>query len=494
MSKAVKFQAISATLWSVARIGFDQFFSFIVFVVIARLLEPAEVGLFALAMIVAELARIFSTSGFTDAVTRADTDLEEEVSRAAFWANMALGFTCAVTMSLLAQPIAIVMNTPRLAEILIALAWTIPLSAGGAIHMARQLRRFGHKTLAIRSLVSGLIGGSVAIAAAYAGYGVWSLVIQRFITEAVTMLTAWLAFRWWPSTRFRWSTLSDIFSFSMHISASKLLGVLISRIQDVVIGAFAGPAAVGIYRIARRTIDMLMTLTLTPLSSVSVNFFVAVREDPDRFSAAFLRLLSVASVTTFPAFFGVAAIAGDLVPFIYGPKWAPSVFALQLLAPLSLPLVISLFTMPVLTVFGEAKLVTRMTLIQLFLSLALAIAAAPFGMEAVIGALLVRTYIMIPYQIRLIQRYTQAGPKQVLVTIAPPLAASVIMAALCWLLLEQVMPTTWAAWQRLFAVVPSGAVIFVGLLYVMDKRSILWSLEILKGMAARRKDKGRSVP
>ncbi len=479
MSGTVKQKAISATLWSVARIGFDQLFSFLVFVVIARLLGPADVGIFALAMIVSELARVFATSGFADAVTKADADREEQVARAAFWGNMAMAVACAMIISLLAQPIGWAMQTERLSDVLLALAWTIPLSAGSAIHMARQLRRFGHKTLAVRAFLSGLIGGAVAIAAAYQGYGVWSLVIQRFITEAITMITAWFAYRWWPSFDFSRADMASILPFSLKMSFSKLFNVIVSRVQDIVIGFFAGAGAVGVYRIGRRTIDMLMTATLTPLSSVAVNFFVAVRDDKARFKQSFLRLVTVAACVTFPAFFGLAAVADVLVPVIYGHKWDSAIPILQLLTPLCVPLVISLFTLPVLTAFGEADKAARMTMIQFVISVALALAAAPFGVEAIIIALLIRTYIMIPYQLLLIQQHTQCTLGKVIQHLIKPLIASLVMAAACYATLMFGLGSISNEVAKLAIVLVEGLMIYGAVMMIIDRQSIRWFVEIV---------------
>lgn len=486
MSGNVKNKALIATLWSTARIGFDQAFSFLVFVIIARILGPAEVGLFALAMIVAELGRIFATSGFTDAVTRSREEDEESVSRAAFWGNMVMAILCALVITICAEPIAWMMETDRLANVLIALAWTIPLSAAGAVHMARQLRRFGHKTLAIRSLIAGTIGSIFAIYAAYHDYGVYSLVIQRIITEVITMLTAWLAFRWWPSFNFTWAQLKSILPFSASMSVSKLMGVVVSRVQDVVIGIFAGPAAVGIYRVARRTIDMLMTGTLTPLSSVAVNFFVAVRDDKARFGQSFRRMTTIASCIAFPCFFGLAAISNDLIPLVYGPKWNSAVPVLQLLSPLCIPLVISLFTIPVLTVHGDSGKVARMTILQLIISIGLAVPAAPFGVEAVVIALLIRTYIMIPYQLSQVYQYTGADTWTILKGISRPLIASLLMAITCYITSIYGLSSLTSPIIRVMLVLVEGAVVYSFMMFIIDRQSVLWTVDMLR--AVKRKN------
>ncbi|WP_244471896.1 lipopolysaccharide biosynthesis protein [Rhizobium phaseoli] len=482
----VKKKAVEATLWSVVRIGVDQVFSFIVFVVIARILGPVEVGLFAIGMIVAEIGRIFATSGFSDAVTKAGADDEEIVSRVAFWGNVGMAVVCAALITVLARPISWLMATDRLEGVLTALAWTLPISAGGAIHMARQLRRFGHKTLAIRSIVAGLIGSVVAVWAAYHNFGVYALVIQRFITELVTTLTAWLAFRWWPSVKFTRAQLIEVLPFSASMSASKLIGVINSRVQDMIIGIFVGAASVGFYRVARRTIDMLSIGTLTPISTVSVNLFVAIREDQAKVKQTFTRLLSVSGALSFPAFFGLAAIAKDLVTILYGERWLDVVPLMQALSLFCIPSLISLLFLPVLTSFGQSKKALRFTTIQFIVTVILALVAAPFGLWPIILSLLARGYVMIPYQIRLIEPHTKCSLAEVGLAILRPLAAASAMGLACYFLVEYGLAPIQNVIWRLIAAVSAGIIIYTTVLSLIDRQSIVWLIQLARSRAEKR--------
>lgn len=483
---SVKHKAVSSTLWTFTRVMLDQFFSFIVFVVVARILGPADVGLFALGMIVVELGRIFSTSGFGDAVTKAPVAEEEDIARAAFWGNLGLAVACAILLSLAAAPIAGVLNSPRLTEIVVALAWTIPISAGYAIHQARQLKRFGHKSLAIRSLVAGVIGGAVAIVAAYAGAGVWSLVIQRVVTEVIAFITIWLSFRWLPGFRFSGEHMRAIFGFSTQMSLSKLGNMVITRFQDVVIGAYVNPAGVGIYRVAKRTIDMMMTGALTSFSTVSLTLFAAVREDEVKLRGAVIRVIAVSATAAFPLFAGVAVVAPDLIPLIYGPKWHDSIVLLQLLAPVGVPALFSLLCLSILTIYGEARSVSILTVVQLVLTVALSMLTAPYGIEAVILGYLARCYIVMPYQIGLVSRHAGCSRTVLVMAMVRPLVASLVMALLCYAAMQWLPMMVSIAAIRLVLVGGLGAMVYLGLLWAIDRQSLYWLIDLGRGYARRK--------
>lgn len=490
---SVKHKAVSSTLWTMTRILLDQVFSFLVFVVVARILGPADVGLFALGMIVVELGRIFSTSGFGDAVTKASPADEEEVARAAFWGNMALSVVSAALIALAAEPISHLMQSERLAPIIIALAGTIPLSAGYAIHQARQLKRFGHKSLAIRSLFAGVIGGAVAIGSAYAGAGVWALVIQRIVTEAIAFVTIWLSFRWWPGFHFSRSHMREIFGFSTHMSLSKLGNIVITRFQDVVIGAYVNPAGVGIYRVAKRTVDMLMQGALTSFSTVSLSLFAAVREDEAKLRAAVIRVIGVSATVAFPLFAGIAVVAPDLIPLIYGPKWTASVPLLQLLAPVSVPALFSLLCLSVLTIYGEAGKVSQLTAVQLVLTIGFSLLTAPFGIEAVILGYLARCYIVMPYQVYLVARHAGCSQSVLLGGMIRPLIAALIMALACYFAMQELTAVLPWVVARITIIGAIGMIVYTALLWAIDRQSLHWLADLARDYAGRRQSRDAHV-
>src|SRR3546814_13149644 len=108
----------------------------------------------------------------------------------------------------LAQPIAGWMDAPDIALPLAVMSLTLPISSFGATHMALRLREFGHRTTALRSVAGGLIGGTAAVIAAFAGFGLWSLVIQRLLTEIVGLILSRAFYDCTPGLKFDLSILS----------------------------------------------------------------------------------------------------------------------------------------------------------------------------------------------------------------------------------------------------------------------------------------------
>ncbi|MEI9983377.1 MAG: oligosaccharide flippase family protein [Aliidongia sp.] len=183
-SSELKHKTFQSVIWAVVRIGSSNVLSFAVFLVLARVLSPHDFGVFALATLVVDVARVISTAGLTDAVIR-DKDADEILADTAFWANLGLGCIVGALAWILAPLYAWVIEQPEIISVLRCLAVLIPVSALSGIHTARKLRVFGHKAIAARTVICGVLGGAAAVVAAIEGLGVWSLVIQVAIVETI---------------------------------------------------------------------------------------------------------------------------------------------------------------------------------------------------------------------------------------------------------------------------------------------------------------------
>ena len=183
-STELKTRTLYAVLWAVVRIGASNVLGFVLFMVLARVLSPRDFGVFALAILVVDVAKVVAAAGLGDAVTRDEAD-DEILADTTFWAGVCMGCIAGGLAWVLAPLYARLIGQPELTAALHCLALLVPIAALGNIHTARKLRAFGHKSLAARTVACSSLGGAAAVAAAVAGLGVWSLIIQAAIVEIV---------------------------------------------------------------------------------------------------------------------------------------------------------------------------------------------------------------------------------------------------------------------------------------------------------------------
>ena len=457
-------------LWTVVRIASDQMFSFVVFVILARLLSPHEIGIFALAIAFTEVSRVIAIQGMVQNIPRAKK-LTPELADTVFWTNLAMSVVVAFVVLGLAPIIMGVIDQPDAAAPLQALGFVLPIAALGATHMSLRLREFGHKSLALRSLVGGTIGGGAAIAAAFAGWGIWSLVVQRFVTELMNALMAWLSYRWLPGRNFSIKQLRAIWGFGFNMALTQILGLLPRRAIDLVIGTVIGAAAVGIYRTAGRTSELVATGTISPYTTVALQTLSRLQTDTKEITKAFRWMVSRSAMLTIPAMVGFGVLAPDAVPAIYGEKWRDAGVLAQTFACLGVTYSISSFASPLLMALGRGATLRTLSICNLTATVVVAMLAAPFGIFVMAWASVVRGYLSLPFTLWALKRASGITPLDALSAVSKPLAASLMMGAGVWGLMELIRPMFAQVLIPVFICVGAGMAIYAILILAISQQA-----------------------
>ena len=423
----LKEKTARSIIWTIARTGSDYILSFAVFAVLARKLGPEAFGIFALAVAFAEFGKVLPAAGMATALQRARV-VTPVMADTVFWASLGIAVLAAGALALLARPIAGAFGEPAVAPLLAALGAILVVSVAGAIHIALMLREFGHRAMATRSVVSNLAGGAAALAAANAGWGAWSLVVQRGVTEVAGTAMAWHAFRWIPGRRFSFEVLRDLAGFSASMTLTQVLFVALVRVQDLIIGRTIGTAAVGVYRTAWRTVELIAQGVIMPFSQVALPTLGRLQDDLPAFRKAYLRIIGVSAALAFPAIMGFAVLAPTAIPFIFGDRWAESARIAQLLGLMAVPFTVNRFAGPALATLGRSGLLAKIAALQLALTVVMTLAAAPYGLLAIAGAYVARSYLVLPLQMWAFKKHSGLGYGELLRSLAPPLLTSLVMA------------------------------------------------------------------
>ena len=488
----LKQKTATSILWTVVRTGSDYLLSFLVFAILARKLGPEAFGVFALAAAFAEVVRILPTAGFTSALQRARA-VSPAMADTVFWASLAVATAGAGALALLAEPIGALVGAPAVAPLLVALGLTLPISAAGGTHIALMLREFGHKARATRSVVSNVLGGAAGLAAAWSGWGAWSLVAQRAVTEVAGTVMAWQAYPWWPGGGFSTRVLRELSGYSISMTYTQVLFVALVRVQDVIIGRFIGTAAVGQYRTAWRTVELIAQGVIMPFTQVALPTLGRLQDDLPAFRKAYLRITAVCSAVALPAIVGFAVLARDAIPLVFGAQWAPAAPVAQVLGLMAVPFTLNRFAAPALATLGRYSTLAKLSSLQLALTIAMSLAAAPYGLVAIAGAYVARAYLMLPLQLRAFKRYSGLGYGEVLRSIAPALGTSTLMAGAIVGLDAAAGDALRARNLFLVTAIPAGALVYSAGLWLLARRFVLEQVRDLRKLVTAGRPAGEGA-
>ncbi len=320
---------------------------------LAVLLGPRDFGIVAIALVYVAFIRMLMEQGFTTAIIQRE-NLEEAHLDSAFWLNFGWCFVLAAGSAASAPLIAKAYGTPRLGPVIAVLSILIIFEGLQVVQQAVMERQLDFKRLAVRTNVSVFVGGAVGIPLALKGAGVWALVAQQLATELMLLVLIWGMTSWIPRFRFSTRHARELFSFSLSVFAANLAGFVNRRADALLMGLFFGPAAVGIYRIADRLVDILLDVTMRPVGLVSLPVLSRLQDDPRELRKAVTRLLHTTLVMAVPALLVLLACS-DAVLGVLGGEWAHADAALKFLCLVGIGKAIGFFSGPVLFAANRAR-------------------------------------------------------------------------------------------------------------------------------------------
>lgn len=421
-------EAVKGVVWSIIQKWGRATISTVSFMALARLLSPEAFGLVALASVFTAFIEIFLDQGFSAAIVQR-SDLEREHLDTAFWVTILVGFLLTVGAIAASGLVAALFSEPRLAPVLRWLSLGFVLSALSSTQTAILQRQLAFKSLAARSLAATTVGGVAGISMAFAGFGVWSLVVQNLANGLAGAIVLWRASDWRPGFSLSRKHYKELFSFGVSVVGNNTLNVLVRRSDDFLIGYFLGPTLLGYYTIGYRLLLVIIRLVTGITNAVAFPTFSRLQQDPKRMLRAFYNVTQYTSLLAFPVFIGLAVLAPELVPALFGEKWAPSIPVMQVLALIGILQSVLFFNGSVMRASGKPSWEFSVMLLNAVCSVIGFLLAVRWGIVAVAASFVIVGYSVAPISYVAVRRLIQIDIRTYLGQFMAPLSASLIMVA-----------------------------------------------------------------
>lgn len=294
---------------------------------LARLLTPADFGYIAMATVVTEFAALFSNFGFNALLIQRRVITRLQVDTV-FWASLGLGLALAGAVVVASFFASALFGDPRVGDLLAVMCLSFVFSSLSTIPSVVLMRLMRFKAEFWINILSIAVRTVVAIALAWQGFGVWSLVAGALTGIAVQWLAGLWAAPYWPRLRFHGAYLAGTWRTSSSYFAGGLLFYANMNVDLILIGRQLGATSLGYYQNARSLTDEIRSRIAMPLQRVLFPAFSSLQHDRERMQAAVMRSARLLAAVTFPLGVGVSAMAEELVPLLYGNQWLPMVPAL----------------------------------------------------------------------------------------------------------------------------------------------------------------------
>lgn len=352
-------------------------------IALARLLTPHDFGIVALTAVFIAVATSMADAGFANALVQ-KKDLSAEDSSSVFYFNVVLAAGFALLLLAAAPSIGVLYGEADLAAVLAVLSLRVVLGIAGAVPMSLLMRRMEFRRIFWVNAPAQIVGGVAGVAAAIAGLGVWSLVIQAVGTVCVSTIAVFILARWRPLPVFSWAALRRMAPFGARVFGAGIADQVFGNLYQLVIGWAWNAATVGLYARALNLQQFPVSNISSIAAGVSFPLLSRRQDSPGGMVSATRGAAVLVCLAGFPAMLGMMAVAEPLVLVLLGEQWRECVPYVRVLCLGGLLFPLSAINVAVLKAAGRADLFLRVELMKKVLVFVVLVLSVPFGIMAMI--------------------------------------------------------------------------------------------------------------
>lgn len=305
--------------------------TFILGIILARLLSPADFGIIGMMLVFTSLCDVIIESGTSNALIR-KTDRNESDCSTAFLLNVGVATTAYILLYVFSSLIAQFYNEPIIEDLLKIAGLNVILYALCIVPNALLIAKFNVKKQAKVNFTANLISGCLALLLAYGGLGVWALVFQTISANTIKAVGYWYSAKWVPHFTYSRNSFSYLWKYSSKSFLIGLLGTFFANIYNLLIGKLFSKIELGYFARANQFSQLPNAVISSTFQKVSVAAFAEIQNDTKRLLSVYRKYVHMISFISFSIFFYLSAISKPLILILLTEKWINSVPILRLIS------------------------------------------------------------------------------------------------------------------------------------------------------------------
>lgn len=383
-------KVISNFIWRFAERCGAQLVTFIVSIVLARILMPEDYGTVALVTVFTTIMQVFVDSGLSTALIQ-KKDADDLDFSSVFYFNFVVCIILYLIMFLAAPLIASFYNKPELVPIVRVISLTIVISGVKGVQQSYVSRNMLFKRFFYATLGGTVFSAFLGIAMAYAGFGVWAIVAQQLSNTAIDTLILWITVKWRPKLMFSWGRLKGLLGFGWKMLVSGLLETVYNNLRGLLIGKIYSSADLAYYNKGQHFPDLIAININTSIDSVLLPAMSNEQDNRDRVKSMTRRSIMVSCYIMAPLMIGLACCASNVVIIILTEKWLPCVLFMQIFCITYMFYPIHTANLNAIKAMGRSDLFLKLEIWKKVIGMILLLSTMFISVEAMTYSLLIST-------------------------------------------------------------------------------------------------------
>ncbi|WP_394791981.1 oligosaccharide flippase family protein [Rhodoferax sp.] len=395
---------------------------------IARLLTPAEIGVFSVTMVLLMFVASVRDMGAGSYLVQ-ERELTTERIRAVWAVQLGLGLGLALLVVAASYPVALFYKEPRMRDIMLVIALNYAVNPFGSLTYAWLMREMRFDAVALMRFSSALSGALVSTGLAWKGFGPISLAIGSLASTSANALMAVYfrpkSFPWLPGV----GEIKRVLAFGSKLSISSILGVMSGGSAELLLGKLQSLTASGLYSRANGLVQMFNRLVTDAVGSVCLPWFSKQSREQGGFIEPFLKATAYVSAVGWFFCTMIICLAHPIVRLLYGTQWDESVNLARLLAiATAFGVPASLCSIALLSL-GAVATIARLTIFNVVLTVSLVALGALQGLVAVSFAAIVASAISSGYTLKITAAHLKMPLKDIFLALRKSALVTVLTSA-----------------------------------------------------------------
>lgn len=392
IQQSLKEKTVNGTVWSAIDNVTQMGVSFLVSIVLARLLSPDDYGLIGIIGIFTAVCSTIINGGFSSALIR-KKEITDDDYNTTFIVNLVSSLFLYAILFVSAPLIAKFFNREELIILTRVSTFSMVIGAMAIVQHTRLTKRIDFKTQTKITLTASVVSGVIGISMAIGGFGVWALVVQMMVSQILSTILLWLLNRWTPRFKFCKKSFQELFGFGWKMMISGILDSLWIQMNQVVIAKLYNTATLGQYSRADHYSQLFSSNLTSVIQRVTYPVLSEMQDDKERMVAAYRRVIKQTMFFTFSSMFALGAIAEPLIHCMIGEKWHEAATYLPLICFIGASYPLHAINLNMLMVQGRSDLFLRLEIIKKIIGLAPLFVGAFFGIFPMLYASIVLSII-----------------------------------------------------------------------------------------------------
>ena len=466
---------LSNLIWRFAeRIG-AQMVSFVVSIILARILEPSAYGTVALMTVFISILQVFVDSGLGNALIQ-KKNVDNIDFSTVFFTNIFFCTIIYIILFILSPTIALFFENSSISGYMRVLGLTVLISGIKNVQQAFVSRHMLFKKFFFSTLAGTLAAGVIGVIMAYKGLGVWALVAQQVINLTIDTTVLWFTVKWRPIFIYSLDRLKKLYSYGWKLLASSLLDTIYTNLRQLLIGKIYSSADLAQYNRGQQFPNLVVTNINASIDSVLFPSIAKEQEDRAKVKSLTRRSIKISTYVMAPLMIGLAFCGRSIVGLILTDKWLPCVFFMQVFCITYMFYPIHTANLNAIKAMGRSDLFLKLEIEKKIVGLILLLGTMFISIKAMTYSLLISTMINQFINSFPNKKILDYGYKEQIKDILPSIGLALFMGCIIY-------PIQNLGLQYIYTLIiqiPLGAVIYIYLSKLFHLDSYEYLLNILK--------------